>query len=156
MTGGSYSIPEVKALLHVLAAGRHAAEAGTSFGDGAAAIAETAASLVTVELDRNRASSACEQLAGLPHVRAFEGDWREVLPAHAPFGFLFFDAGGIDESAIELLEPGGLLLKDDMTPGHPIHGDSVRELLFGHEKLAAVELQLTPQMSAIVAAKRGS
>ncbi len=155
MTGGSYSIPEVKALLRVLAAGRRAAEAGTSFGGGAAAIAETAVSLVAVEVDPERAAVAREKLAGLPNVRVFEGDWRDVLRAHAPFGFLFFDAGGIDESAIELLELGGLLLKDDMTPGRPIRGDPAPELLFGHVKLAAVELELTPQMSAIVTAKRG-
>jgi predicted O-methyltransferase YrrM len=154
MTGGSYSIPEVKALLRVLAAGRHVAEAGTASGDGAAAIAETAASLVTVEVDPERAAAARETLAGLPNVHAFEGDWRDVLPAHAPFGFLFFDAGGIDETALELLEPGGLLLKDDMTPGRSIADDPVRQLLFGHEKLAAIELQLTAQMSVIVAAKR--
>jgi predicted O-methyltransferase YrrM len=155
MTGGSYSVPEVKVLLRVLAAGRHAAEAGTSFGDGAAAIAETAASLVTVELDTERAAAARKKLASLPNIRAFEGDWRDILPAYAPFGFLFFDAGGIDETAVELLESGGLLVKDDMTPGRPIKCDPVRELLFGHEKLAAVELQLTAHMSVIVAAKHG-
>ena len=55
MTEGGSSIPEVHALLRVLAAGRRAAEIGTAFGEGARAIAKTAESLVTVELDAARA-----------------------------------------------------------------------------------------------------
>ena len=62
MTGGAYSIPEVQRLLAVLAAGRHCAEIGTAFGIGAAAIASTAASLVTVEIDPERVATAREAL----------------------------------------------------------------------------------------------
>ena len=51
MTGGGSSIPKVQRLLAVLATGRRAAEVGTAFGEGADAIASTAASLVTVEID---------------------------------------------------------------------------------------------------------
>ena len=156
MTGGGSSLPDVQRLLAVLAAGRRCAETGTAFGEGAAAIASTAVSLVTVERDPERAAVARERLRDLENVELHVGDWRDVLPAHAPFDFLFFDAGKIDESpeVIELLAPGGLLVKDDLTPGRAIEGDPVRELLFTHPNLVAAEILTTPQTAAIVAARR--
>ena len=154
MTGGGSSLPEVQRLLAVLAAGRRCAETGTAFGEGAAAIASTAASLVTVERDPERASVARERLREYTNVELFVGDWRDFLPQRAPFDFLFFDAGRFDESpeVVDLLAPGGLLLKDDLTPGWP-GPDPVRELLFGHPKLVAVEILTTPQTAAVVAAR---
>ena len=155
MTGGGSSIPEVQRLLSVLAAGRRCAEIGTAFGEGAAAIASTAASLVTVEVDPERAAVARRRLNGLANVELFVADWRAVLPARAPFEFLFFDGGGLDKSpeAIDLVGPGGLLLKDDLTPGRAGR-DPVRELLFEHPELVAVELLTTPTTAAVVAARR--
>ena len=155
MTGGGSSILEVQRLLQVLAVGKRCAETGTAFGEGAAAIASVAASLVTVERDRERAAIAAERLAGFDNVELIVGDWREELPAHAPFEFLFFDAGKFDEAAdaIDLVAPGGVLLKDDLTPGRP-GPDPVRELLFNHPQLIAVEILTTPQTAAIVASRR--
>jgi len=155
VTGGGSSLPEVQRLLAVLAAGRRCAETGTAFGEGAAAIASTATSLVTVERDPERAAVAAERLRGLEHVELFVGDWRDVLPAKAPFDFLFFDAGRFDEApdAVELLATGGLLLKDDLTPSRP-GPDPVRDLLFGHPELVAVEILTTPETAAVVAARR--
>jgi predicted O-methyltransferase YrrM len=156
LTAGGSSLPEVQRLLAVLAAGRRCAETGTAFGEGAVAIASTAASLVTVERDGERAAVARDRLRGLDHVELHVGDWHEVLPARAPFEFLFFDAGLIYESAevVDLLAPGGLLLKDDMTPGRAVEGDPVREFLFAHPDLVAVEILTTRETAAIVAAKR--
>ena len=155
MTAGGSSLPEVQRLLAVLAAGRRCAETGTAFGEGAVAIASTAESLVTVERDAERAAVARERLRCHGHVELHVGDWRDVLPQRAPFDFLFFDAGLIYESpeVVDLLAPGGLLLKDDMAPGRAIEGDPVREFLFGHPELAAVELLTTAETAAIVAAK---
>jgi predicted O-methyltransferase YrrM len=155
LTSGGSSLPEVQRLLAVLAAGRRCAETGTAFGEGAAAIASTATSLVTVEHDRERAAVAAKRLRGLENVELVVGDWRAVLPERAPFDFLFFDAGRLDESpeAIDLLRSGGLLLKDDLTPDRP-GPDPVRELLFGHPGLVAVEILTTPQTAAVVAARR--
>jgi predicted O-methyltransferase YrrM len=138
----------------VLAAGKHCAETGTAFGEGAAAIASTAASLVTVESDPDRAAVAAERLRDFRNVEFLIGDWRQELPPRAPFGFLFFDSGELTESpeVIELLAPAGLLLKDDLSPDW--HGpDPVREVLFGHPELLAVEILTTPTSSAIVAAR---
>jgi predicted O-methyltransferase YrrM len=155
VTRGGSSLPEVQRLLAVLAAGRRCAETGTAFGEGAVAIASTAASLVTVERDPERAAVARERLAELDHVELFVGDWRDFLPARAPYDFLFFDAGRFDESpdVVELLAPGGLLVKDDLTPGRP-GPDPVRELLFGHPQLVAVEILTTLETAAVVAARR--
>ena len=156
MTGGGSSLPEVQRLLAVLAAGRRCAETGTAFGEGALAIASTADSLVTVEQDPERAASARARLDGQTNVELVVGDWRTVLPQRAPFDFLFFDAGKLDESpeAIDLLAPGGMLLKDDLTPGRPVDGDPVRELLCRHTQLVAAEFLLTPTASAILAVRR--
>lgn len=160
MTAGGSSVPEVQALLRVLAAGRRAAEVGTAYGEGAAAIAETASSLVTVEIDPERAAVARQRLAGLPHVEALEGDWRDVLPPRGPFEFLFWDGGGWkgdpqagNAPAVELLVPGGLLVSDDYTPGRSIESDPARQYLFDHPQLAAVELTVSPEMAVIVAAR---
>jgi predicted O-methyltransferase YrrM len=155
VTGGGSSIPEVQALLRVLAVGRRCAEIGTAFGEGAAAIADTAASLATVEIDEERAAIARERLRGRTNVELLVGDWRELLPQRAPFELLFFDGGRFAEAAdsIDLVAPGGLLVKDDLTPDWP-GPDPVRELLFAHPELVAVEILTTPRTAAIVAARR--
>ena len=160
MTAGGASIPEVQRLLAVLAAGRRVAEAGTAFGDGAAAMAETAASVVTVESDPERASVAAARLRGLANVELLAGDWREELPPRAPFDLLFLDSGGWRDDpfekaplAVELLAPAGLLVVDDMA-AVPWENDPVRDFLFGHRELVAADLLVTPEMRVLVAAKR--
>jgi predicted O-methyltransferase YrrM len=154
VTGGGSSIREVHALLRVLAAGRTVAELGTAFGEGAAALAETARSVVTVELDPERAATARERLAGIANVELIEGDCYEALHGRGPFGLVFADGGAYDwEAILALLEPGGLIVKDDLTPGRPIEGDAVREFLLRDARVAAVEILTTPESAAIVATK---
>jgi predicted O-methyltransferase YrrM len=155
VTAGGSSLPEVHALLRVLAAGREVAELGTAYGDGAAAMAETAQSVVTVEVDPERAAVARERLAELANVEALEGDAYELLRGRGPFGLVFADGGGYDwEQIVALVAPGGFLVKDDLTPGRPVDGDPVREFLLRDERLQAVELLTTPQTAAIVAVRR--
>jgi predicted O-methyltransferase YrrM len=145
----------VRALLRVLAAGRDVAELGSAFGEGAAAMAETARSVVTVELDPERAAVARRRLAEIPAVELLEGDWRDVLRGRGPFGLVFADGGVYDWNAIlDLVEPGGLILKDDLTPGRAIDGDPVRTFLLRDPRVAAMEVAVTPAMNVIVAAKR--
>jgi predicted O-methyltransferase YrrM len=155
LTGGGSSIPAVQRLLAVLAAGKRCAETGTAFGEGAAAIASTAASLVTVESNPERAAVAAERLRDVANVELVVGDWRDELPRRGPFDFVFFDAGRLDEApeAIDLLAPGGLFLKDDLTPNRP-GLDPVRELLFNHPQLVAVEILTTPTTAAVVASRK--
>jgi predicted O-methyltransferase YrrM len=155
VTDGGSSIPAVQALLRVLAAGRDVGELGTAFGEGTAAMAETARSVVTVELDPERAAIARKRLAGLENVEALEGDAYELSRGRGPFGLVFADGGLYDwEQIIELLEPGGLLVKDDLTPGRGVDGDPVREFLFGDPRLVAVEILTTPSSAAIVASRK--
>jgi predicted O-methyltransferase YrrM len=158
VTDGGSSIPAVQSLLRVLAAGRRVAELGTAFGEGAAAMAGTAREVVTVEVDPERAEIAAARLAGCANVELLVGDWQELLAGRGSFDLVFAD-GGLRESAawegvLELVGPGGLIVKDDLTPGRAIHGDPVREFLLRDERLAGVEILTTADTAAIVAARR--
>jgi predicted O-methyltransferase YrrM len=132
---------------------------GAAFGETAAALAETARSVVTVELDPERVSVARERLAGLPNVELLEGDVYEQLRGRGPFGLVFVD-GGLRpvteekwDAILGLVEPGGFLVKDDLTPGRPIDGDEVREFLLRDRRLAAAEILVASEMAVIVAAR---
>jgi hypothetical protein len=57
------------------------------------------------------------------------------------------------QRALNMVEPGGLLFKDDMTPGFP-GPDPLREWFFGHPELIAAEILTTPETAAIIAMKR--
>jgi predicted O-methyltransferase YrrM len=156
VTDGGSSIPAVQALLRALATGRRVAEIGTAFGEGAAAMAETAAHVVTVEVDPARAARARERLAGLANVELLEGDAYELLRRRGQFGLVFADGGRYDwDAIIELVEPGGLVVKDDLTPGRPVDGDPVREALLRDPRLAGAEMLTTASTAAIVAVRIG-
>jgi len=155
------SIPEVGALLHVLASSRgrlRVAEIGAGCGVGSAWIVSALppeVPFLTVELDSGRAAAVRELFAGDENVRVLEGDWREVLPAEAPFDLLFVDGGRAKwdgETVVSLLAPGGIAVIDDLTPGR--EPDPVREFWLHDPRLAAVELLTTPGSAAIVAARR--
>jgi predicted O-methyltransferase YrrM len=159
MTAGGSSIPEVQSLLRALAAGRRAAELGTAFGDGARAIAAAAESLVTVEVDPARAEATRAAFAGSANVTVLEGDWRDVLPPHAPFDFVFVDGGGqktkTDPAVLDLGRRGTIFVLDDLTPGYA-GPDPARELWLGSKRLASVEIMTTPTTAAIVATLLGA
>lgn len=160
MTEGASAIPEVQALLRALAAGRDVAEMGPAYGETAAVVAETARSVVTVERDPEWVAIARERLTGLASVELLEGDVYEQLNGRGPFGLVFVD-GGLRpvteekrEAILALVEPGGILVKDDLTPGRPVDGDDVRELFLRDPRLAATEILATPEMAVIVATMR--
>jgi predicted O-methyltransferase YrrM len=156
VTGGATAIPEVQALLRAFATGRAVAEMGAAYGETAALLAETASSVVTVERDPERAAIGRVRLAGLANVELLEGDVYERLRGRGPFGLVFADGGRpYDwEAILALVEPGGFLVKDDLTPGRAVEGDEVREFLLRDPRLAAAELVVTPEMAVIVAARR--
>src|SRR5205085_916526 len=115
VTGGGSSIAPVHALLRVLAAGRDVAETGTAFGEGAAAMAETARSVFTAEQDPERAAVARRRLAAFTNVEAVEGDAYALLAGRGPFGLVFADAGGYDwERVVSAVAIGGFVVKDDL------------------------------------------
>jgi predicted O-methyltransferase YrrM len=78
----------------------------------------------------------------------------ERLRGRGPFGLVFADGGRpYDwEAILALTEPGGLIVKDDLTPGRPIEGDDVREFLLRDLRVAAAEVLARPEMAVIVAA----
>jgi predicted O-methyltransferase YrrM len=156
VTGGATAIPEVEALLRVLATGRDVAELGAAYGETAALLAETARSVVTVESVPQRVAVARDRLRGLANVELLEGDAYEELRGRGPFGLVFADGGRpYDwEAILALTEPGGLIVKDDLTPGRPVEGDGVREFLLRDTRLAAAETLATPELAVIVAAVR--
>jgi predicted O-methyltransferase YrrM len=143
----------------VLATGRDVAEMGAAFGETAAILAETASSVVTVERDPERVAVARERLAGIPNVELLDGDAFELLRGRGAFGLVFVD-GGLRpvteekwEAILALVEPGGILVKDDMTPGRGIDGDEVRECLLRDPRLAATEILAIPEMAVIIAVR---
>ncbi len=165
MTGGGSSIPEVQRLLAMLVAskpGGRVAEIGTAFGEGAQAIVSALsaeATFVTVEPDAARYAHARTALAG-SRAEIVNARWQDVLPARAPFDLIFFDGGTQTElvdrlgDVIDLLSPGGILVKDDLTPGVPIETDSLRVALLEDSRLEAVELLVTAGMAVIIAGRR--
>jgi protein-L-isoaspartate(D-aspartate) O-methyltransferase len=154
LTGGATAIPEVQALVRALATGRDVVELGATYGETAALLAETARSVVTVEVDPERASVARDRLGGLANVELLEGDAYERLRGRGPFGLVFADGGRpYDwEAILALSEPGGLIVKDDLTPGRPVEGDDVREFLLRDPRLVGAEILATPAMAVIVVA----
>lgn len=158
MTAGGSSVPEVQRLLSVLAAGRRCAEAGTAFGEGASALARTATSVVTVEIDPKRLEVARDRLAGHPNVELLEGNWQQVLSDRAPYDLFFLDAGGIEQQpedhlphAVSLLAPEGILVLDDFT--RELVGKPAREAFRGYPELVVTEQQVTAEMSVILATR---
>jgi predicted O-methyltransferase YrrM len=159
LTAGAYSIAEVQRLVATLVASKprgRIAEIGTSYGDGARAIAaavQDGATFVTVELDPERAARARDALRGT-EAEVLEGDWRDVLPARAPFDVVFADGGVAYDRVADLLAPGGILVKDDLTPGRAVEGDAAREALLLDPRLEATEILVTTGMACIVAVRR--
>jgi predicted O-methyltransferase YrrM len=158
-------LPEVGRLLHVVAAARgreRVAEIGTGTGVGAAWIVSAlppGVRFFTVELDPERAAVARELFHADEDVVVLEGDWRELLPPHAPFDLLFYDAQkqqrpqADGELAAGLLAPGGLAVLDDLTPSFA-GPDPVREFWLGRPDLAASEILTTPETAAILAVRQ--
>lgn len=122
-------------------------------------MAETAHHVVSVEIDPERARATAKELKDLGNVELLQGDWRDELPPRGPFGLLFLDAGGFKEApeevgtlAVSMLEVGGLLVADDMTPGREAH-DPARAFLSRHPLLRSTEVLTTPETSSLIAAR---
>jgi predicted O-methyltransferase YrrM len=165
MTNGGSSITEVRLLLAVLVAskpGGRIAEVGTAFGDGALAIVSALspdASFVTVEPDPDRFAHARKALSGT-RAEVIHARWQDVLASRAPLDLVFLDGGGADEIVgavplvVDLLAPGGILVKDDLTPGMAVGDDPLRAALFREPRLAVVELTVGEAMGVIIATRR--
>jgi predicted O-methyltransferase YrrM len=111
---------------------------------------------VTVEPDGERFGQARDALAGT-RAEVIEGRWEDLLPQRGPFDVIFFDGGTGATTlplAVSLPAPGGILVKDDLTPRRPVARDAIREALLRDRRLVGVEILTTPRTAAIVAVRR--
>ena len=155
--------PEVGRLLQLCASLggiEKACELGTAYGVGAAWIESglrRGATLVTVELDPERAADASGLFAGCESVEVLSGDWSLALE-RARFDLLFSDGGpkraaGDLEKLAPLLCSGGLVVLDDYTPGNSDKDDPARRICLENPYYRAQELMVTPDASVILAVR---
>ena len=149
-------------LLHVLASRRgieRVAEIGTGSGVGTAWLASALAPgvpLVTAERDERFAAAAAELFADDQDVGVLHGDWREVLPAHAPFDLIFVDGGCAKDdpdAVLALAAPGATIVLDDFSADWGRH-DPRRASWLAHPRLTAVEIGTGETAQVIVAVVR--
>ena len=154
-------IPEVGLLLQLCARGaRRICELGTAYGVGAAWIESgmrSDATLLTVELDDERARAAGEMFTDNSAVEVIAGDWNLAVE-RGPFDLLFSDGGpkrapGDPEKLLPLLVPGGLVILDDYTPRYATD-DPARAVWLENRNYRALELTLTRDASVILATRR--
>jgi predicted O-methyltransferase YrrM len=145
----SASLPGVGRFLAVLAAACHGgriAEFGTGTGVGAAWLASAMpadCTLVTAEIDPDRAAVAAGLLAADTRVRVLNGDADTLLAPLAPFDLIFNDGGQRDEASfaarVGMLKPGGWFVSDDVTPaaalppGSPLRDNDPKRALWSAE-----------------------
>jgi hypothetical protein len=60
---------------------------------------------------------------------------------------------GAWETILAMTALGGLIVKDDMTPGCAVEGDEIREFLLRDPRLAATEILVSPEVAVIVATR---
>ena len=149
-------------LLHLLAGRRgveRVAEIGTGTGVGTAWLAAGLAPgvpLYTAEIDPALARAAGEVFADDPDVHVLRGDWRTMLPRHAPFDLIFVDGGRAKDdpdAVLRLAMPGATIVMDDFSSEWQ-GPDPRRERWFAHPRVATAELGTGGNASVLVAVVR--
>lgn len=165
----SFCRNETGRLLAALAATREGtmAEFGTGCGVGTAwlrsGVLHDKARIVTAELNPALASGAAEIFTDDPLVDVVSADWA-TLTDQGPFSLLFLDADapaqlGLDKIA-DLVECGGLVVVDDLTPSESwpptVHGrvDRVREQWLTDERFTTAEVMVAADTAALIATRR--
>ena len=175
--GVSSCLPGIGRILAVLAAGRpggRLAEIGTGVGAGSAWLAsgmDADATLVTVEIDPERAALARELLDDDPRITVVTGRWQDHLPALAPFDLVFVDGGyeehlrenrDITDVVVDLVRVGGHLVLDDVTPhaemttAERAEPDAKRALAFGYPRIVGGELYVPSPDGAVGGRRTGA
>jgi predicted O-methyltransferase YrrM len=156
-------LPEVGRLLQLCAGLRgieRACELGTAFGVGAAWIESglrPGATLLSIELDPERAAAAQALFAGSDSVQVAAGDWQLALDRE-PFDLLFSDGGpkrvpGDPEKLAPLVRAGGVVLLDDYTPDYSDPDDIARRIWLDNPSYRAQEIMVSREASIIIAVR---
>jgi predicted O-methyltransferase YrrM len=159
---------ETGRLLAALAATREGtlAEFGTGTGVGTAWLRSGVrgdARILTAELDPKLAGAAAEIFSDDPQVQVVAADW-STLRDQGPFSLLFLDArdraeSGAD-SVVDLVEPGGVVVLDDLTPCEswpPVAAgrvDVLREHWLTDRRFTTAEVMVASDTSVLIATKR--
>jgi len=165
----SFCRNETGRLLATLAATREGtmAEFGTGCGVGTAwlrsGVRRDTARILTAELDPALAKAAAEIFEDDPLVDVLEADWSTLMD-QGPYSLLFLDAETPGDVSVErigdLVEEGGLVVIDDLTPceGWPplVHGrvDTLREAWLDDERFTSVEVMVAADTAVLIATKR--
>ncbi len=166
---GWASLTELGPVLRSLAAmhpGGRIAEIGTGTGVGAGWLADglqQGATLLTVEIDPQRAEVATRVFAERDDVTVTCSDWREALVGEEPFDLLFVDGGGPDmlepdhrHEVIDLVRIGGTFVIDDITAQEfwdaswNDRSDPKRELAFNDDRVIGSEFRVTASQGALL------
>ncbi len=164
----SFCRNETGRLLAALAATRSGtmAEFGTGCGVGTAWLRsglQGSTTILTAELDPRLAEAAAEIFVDDDHVEVRAADGA-TLHAEGPFSLLFLDYAdpaqvGVDVIA-DLVEPGGIVVLDDVVPCEqwpPMSQgrvDLVRERWLSDARFAAAEVMVASDAAAIIATRR--
>jgi predicted O-methyltransferase YrrM len=167
-SGPSASLPGVGRFLAMLAAGctgGRIGELGTGTGIGAAWIASAMpedCTLITAEIDQQRAAAARELLAEDTRVEVLTGDAVTIMSNRGPFDLLFSDGGkgdGVD--LVSLLRIGGRIVMDDVTPQKALPPDSPyrasdpkRRFFFSDPRLISTEVVLPDLQNSLLVGTR--
>ena len=164
----SFCRNETGRLLATLAATRGGtmAEFGTGCGVGTAWLrsgVRPGTHILSAELDAELATAAQEIFTDDPQVEVRTADW-ETLKEEGPFSLLFLDSGDPDavrvDSVADLVEPGGIVVLDDLTPCEqwpPVfHGrvDTLREEWLTDERFTTVEVMVASDAATLIATRR--
>src|ERR1700728_3210294 len=128
-TGTGFAcLPDTGRFLAMLAAGcTRIGELGTGAGIGTAWMASAMpaeCTLVTAEIDEQRAAAARELFESDPRVTVVTGDSFAAISLGRPYDLLFSDGGGGQPELVDLLTIGGRVVMDDVTPTTLLPGDS--------------------------------
>ena len=164
----SFCRNETGRLLAALAATREGvmAEFGTGCGVGTAWLrsgVRRGTHILTAELDHALATAASEIFLDDPQVEVLAADW-STLRNKGPYSLLFLDPSVPEDASAEavadLVEPGGIVVLDDLTPCEswpPItYGrvDTLREGWLTDERFTAVEMMVAGDAAVILATRR--
>lgn len=165
----SACVPAVGQLLRTLVAalpGGRLCELGTGAGVGTAWMAgglQQGATLLSVEIDPQRAAAVQDLFRDTPGVEVRTGDWQEVLVEEPPFDLLFMDVGARPylrreqwDEVLALVRVGGQIVFDDLVPIDlwPLEWDDLvdlkREFAFHNPRVVGAEVRTTATQAALL------